>query len=328
MKKHILLWGISIICLLSGCAAGERTPQKTEPDNKEKIILTIGTADSGGTMYPVGQALSEVVGSSDANLMINVSASTGSLNNIQMLMSGDVDLGLVSGEIAVDAAEGYMQFQGGTGDDLRAIGAVYTSLSNWIAPADSGIEYVHDLKGKSICLGPENSTSQMAGWSALQVMDIDDEETQFSFMGLGSGPKSVENGELDATHGFAGVPIKGFQQLADDMDCTILRYTNEEVVEILNNQPGYYAAKIPAGTYKGQEEDVQTFGAKCILCVNRKMDASLVYKLTKILDENREALAGSHSALEALLDEDFPYTDLAIKLHPGAELYWKEHGKK
>ncbi len=55
--------------------------------------------------------------------------------------------------------------------------------------------------------------------------------------------------------------------------------------------------EIPAGTYNGQDENVATFGIKCLLCVSENMSDDLVYEITLILYENRDRLKDLHPAL-------------------------------
>ncbi len=52
--------------------------------------------------------------------------------------------------------------------------------------------------------------------------------------------------------------------------------------------------KIPSGTYKGQDEDIATFGIKALLCVRADLDEDLVYEITSILYENRDRLKDLH----------------------------------
>ena len=47
--------------------------------------LTIGTADSGGSMYPAGSVLADVIRESAPDVRVNISASTGSYQNICLL---------------------------------------------------------------------------------------------------------------------------------------------------------------------------------------------------------------------------------------------------
>lgn len=331
MKLHFLtslslLTTISIF--LGGCSASPFAPsgRSTKTPVSDLTVLTIGTADSGGTMYPVGNAIAQVIGDSDERIKINISASNGSITNIQALQKGDIDLGLVSSDAAFAAVNETGEFAGNPVGDLRIVAAVYSSLSNWIAPSSSGIRYVHDLKGKQIGIGPQDSTTELSARIALEAAGITEENSVLQNCGIGSGTTAIKDGTLDAVHGFAGIPISSLSELAGETPCTVLKYTPEELFSAIRENSFYYQDVIPAGTYKGQEEDIDTFGLKCLLCVSAGMDEDLVYELTSILYENTETLADLHPSLASMSKKGFMYNDLPIALHPGAERFYREMG--
>lgn len=316
--------------LLSGCGANTSSQSATESaltsENNGIRVLTIGTADSGGTMYPVGSAIANVISSYEENIKINLSASNGSLTNVQGLVGGQFDLGLVSGDIAFSAYFGTEEFEDQPVTNLRTIGAVYTSLSNWMAPESENLYYVHELAGRRIAIGPQESSTELAARIALRAAGINDENSTLGNYGLGSGSIEVQRGNMDAVHGFAGIPITGLTALANAVPSRLLKYTPEELRAIIAANSFYYKEVIPAGTYLGQTEDIETFGIKCLLCVTDDMDEELVYAITKILDESRPQLAERHESLLCLNQRDFMCSDLSIPLHPGAERYYIEKG--
>ena len=267
-------------------------------------------------MYPVGSAIAKAL--STDQLRINVGASTGSVMNIQNLADGQVDLALVSGDAAYTASHD----PDGNGSELRAIAAVFTSVSNWVAPVSTGARYVHDLKGLHIGVGPENSTTELAALAAIQALELDGPDTVLENCGLGAGTEQVIAGKLDAIHGFSGIPIQGLTHLTDQVSCRVLAYTQEELDTILGLHSIYTPAVIPAGTYAGQRVDVQTFGVKALLCVDASMDETLVRSLTQALWESREALASEHPAMADMARDTFLYEDLPIPLHKGAEDFY------
>ena len=295
----------------------------TKTDNL--TILTIGTADSGGTMYPVGKAIAQVISDSDKNMSVNISASNGSSANVKALEKGEIDLGLVSGDVAFAACNGIDEFADTPVEGLRVIAAVYPSLSNWMAPTSLGITYVHDLIGRNIGIGPQDSTTELSARIVLDTMDLNSENTTLVNCGLGSGAEKLKDGTLDAIHGFTGIPITSLTDLANEMPVTLLQYTQNELQSIVRENSFYYMDVIPAGTYKGQDSDVNTFGIKCLLCVGDSMDEDLAYELTKILNENTDALMEMHGSLSSMTHKGFSCDDLPIMLHPGAERYYKEH---
>ncbi|MEA4933910.1 MAG: TAXI family TRAP transporter solute-binding subunit [Lawsonibacter sp.] len=290
-------------------------------------VLTIGTADSGGTMYPVGRAIAEALNQYVPTLKLNIGASGGSLANVEALRNGQIDLGLVSGDVAYCAYHGTEEFSGKPLSGLRAIAAVYLSESNWLVQDSlSGVTYVHDLLGKRVAVGPESSTTELSARTALQVVGIDSTNTTLANYGLGSGCTAVEAGELDAVHGMAGIPISAMQKLAATEPCRLLLYTDEELDEILTENDQYVRVTIPAWTYAGQAEDVSSFGVKCLLCVSQDMDEGLVYTLTKTLYQSIPELAERHSAVAEMAQDGFACNDLPIPLHSGAQRYYEEIG--
>ena len=125
-RNKAVLACLTALCLACGGCASQ--PEDISPlDADGLIVLTIGTADTGGTMTPVGTAIAQVL--STDQLKFNISTSTGSFMNIQNLSSGEIDLGLVAGDSAYTAVYG-TEDSAPTNEDLRAVAAVsYTHLT-------------------------------------------------------------------------------------------------------------------------------------------------------------------------------------------------------
>ncbi len=330
-KKPKLLYFIFLIfaAVLSACSGSPQTGQASDNGQKTETplrVLTIGTADSGGTMYPVGSALAELISSREADLEVNVSASNGSPANVRGISEGQFDMALISADVAGAAFSGTEEFNGNPQKNLRAVAAIYSSISNWMSPVSTGLTYVHDLKGHRAAVGPQNSASDLAARMSLLAVGIDEGDVQLVNFGLGSGGEEVKSGKLEAIHGFAGVPISGLTELAQSTPCRLLKYTEKELDEILSANPFYYRTVIPSGTYPGQKEDVETFGIKCLLCVDISMDEELVYNITRILDEARPELSKAHKSMCSLNDREFMYSDIPVPLHPGAKQYYEDTG--
>ena len=120
------------------------------------------------------------------------------------------------------------------------------------------------------------------------------------------------------------MPISGLAKLADAVPCHLLKYTDSELRSIFRSNPFYYMEEIPAGTYNGQDENVATFGIKCLLCVSENMSDDLVYEITSILYENRDRLKDLHPALSYASQTQDCGGDLPIRASSGAERYYAE----
>ena len=309
---------------LAGCGISPGA-ESASASSGELTILTIGTADNGGTMYQAGSAIAQVITQEDNSIKLNVSASTGSNMNVELLTSGEIDLALVSGDVAYAALKGLDEFSAQPAEELRAVAAIYSGVSNWIAPAASPYVYVHDLVGSRLGVGPEGSATELAARVGGEAAQLNDENTTFINCALGD-TNLILQGQVDALHAFTGMPVMSYTALAGELPCRVLLYTPEELDAILADNPIYYPTQIDAGTYPGQEEAVDTFGTKCLLCVSSEMPEERVYQLTQALWNAADRMGEFHPSLAVMAQEGFMCRDLAIPLHPGAEQFYQEAG--
>lgn len=306
-----------------GSGASSSAPQQTP--NRGNVILTFGTGDTGGSLYPAGAALSQVWNNNIQGMKCNTQTSTGSFQNVQDVASGEVDVAVATADVVLNGYSGQGKFESAL-DNVRVIGAVYTSVSSPVALKDSGLEYVHDLLGKRVAVGPAASATENSTLDAFNVMGIDASNTSLENLGLGDGADAVGDGILDAAFGFAGLPIGGQLNLAATKEIVVLDYTQEEIDKILAGNAAYIQSTIPAGTYTGQDKETKTFGVKCLIIVSADMDESLVYDMCKVMNESSADLAAGNVLLSQMTDPSFLCTDMPIPLHDGAVKYFTEAG--
>lgn len=333
MKKVLsLILALAMVFALVAC--GEKQPASDgdassdgDKSARGNVIITFGTADTGGSMYPAGAAVSQVWTNNVQGVKCNTQTSTGSFQNCQDVSTGEVDVAVATSDVVLNAYNGTGKFADiGKLDNLRVIGAVYTSVLSGVALKSSGLTYIHDLLGKRVAVGPAASATENATLAAFAAMDITKDNTSLENLGLGDGADSVGDGILDAAFGFAGLPIGGQLNLAATKEIQVLDMTQEEIDKVLAGNAAYIQTTIPAGTYTGQDNDANTFGVKCLIIVTADMDADLVYDLCKAMNEHTEELAAGNALLKDMTDPSFLCTQMPIPLHDGAQKYYSEQG--
>lgn len=333
MKKVLsLILALAMVFALVAC--GEKQPASDGDASSDgdkpargNVIMTFGTADTGGSMYPAGAAVSQVWTNNVQGVKCNTQTSTGSFQNCQDVSTGEVDVAVATSDVVLNAYNGTGKFADiGKLDNLRVIGAVYTSVLSGVALKSSGLTYIHDLLGKRVAVGPAASATENATLAAFAAMDITKDNTSLENLGLGDGADSVGDGILDAAFGFAGLPIGGQLNLAATKEIQVLDMTQEEIDKVLAGNAAYIQTKIPAGTYTGQDNDANTFGVKCLIIVTADMDADLVYDLCKAMNEHTDELAAGNALLKDMTDPSFLCTQMPIPLHDGAQKYYSEQG--
>ena len=317
MKKVLsLILALAMVFALVAC--GEKQPASDgdassdgDKSARGNVIMTFGTADTGGSMYPAGAAVSQVWTNNVQGVKCNTQTSTGSFQNCQDVSTGEVDVAVATSDVVLNAYNGTGKFADiGKLDNLRVIGAVYTSVLSGVALKSSGLTYIHDLLGKRVAVGPAASATENATLAAFAAMDITKDNTSLENLGLGDGADSVGDGILDAAFGFAGLPIGGQLNLAATKEIQVLDMTQEEIDKVLAGNAAYIQTTIPAGTYTGQDNDANTFGVKCLIIVTADMDADLVYDLCKAMNEHTEELAAGNALLKDMTDPSFLCTHL------------------
>ncbi len=310
----------------AGSAAAE-TPASGGAYTYSGPRLTLSGADSTGQMYAAAATIATTLGNAIEGLDVDATTSSGSNENALNVHNGEVELGMCSGDAAAAAVAGRGKFENvGPCEDIVCIGAVYASMSNWIALKSSGYEFLHDAKGGTFGVGPAASTTEVSALVGLKAAGITEENSKFQNVTLGDGADNVCNGTMTAAAAFSGPPVGAQLNASVTKECVWLGFTDEELDAVIAENPSYSKQVIPAGTYNGQDKDVPTFGVKTLVICNASADEELIYNLAKALHENAEDMIAGNASLAPLGNPSFMCNELPILLHPGAEKYYKEVG--
>ena len=141
-------------------ASGGSSAASESAPARGNVIMTFGTGDTGGSLYPAGAALSQVWTNNVQGVKCNTQTSTGSFQNVQDVANGEVDVAVATADVVLNGYSGAGKFTQAL-DNVRVIGAVYTSVSSGVALKSSGLEYVHDLLGKRVAVGPAASATDL-----------------------------------------------------------------------------------------------------------------------------------------------------------------------
>ena len=107
-------------------------------------------------------------------------------------------------------------------------------------------------------------------------------------------------------------------------DVTLVDVDQEIIDKIAAEKTYYIPYKIPAGTYKGTDKDINTFKIMTEIFVNKDVSEDVVYEFVKQAFENVEEYRNAHTVAEEINPETASRT--SAELHPGAAKYYKEIG--
>jgi uncharacterized protein len=291
---------------------------------RAETFINILTGGTSGVYYPLGVALSQVFTESVPESRPSVQATKASVENLNLLQDGKGEIAFTLGDslalaVAGDADAGFSAPL----DKLRTVAAIYPNFIQIVASEESGIKTLADLKGKRISVGAPKSGTELNARAILAAAGMSYEDLgQVEYLPFAESVELMKNRQLDATLQSAGLGVASIRDLAASVPITVV-----EVPADVVNAAGapYEAATIPAGTYDGQEQDVQTAAVVNYLVTHADVPDDVVYAMTKATFENLDDLAAAHAAAKDMKLETAAQNPPA-PLHPGAERYFKEAG--
>ena len=338
MKKCIAL-GMALIfgfALLAGCGGEEKqaaAPQKAaEPAKPSTTFVTIGTGGITGVYYPTGGAIAKIVNQKKDTYHIRctVESTGGSVFNVNAIMAGDLQFGVVQSDRQYQAMKGLAEWQDkGAQTDLRAVFSIHPESVTLVAAVDAGINTILDLKGKRVNIGNPGSGQRQNAIDALEAVGLDyNTDMHAESIKAAEAPGLLQDGRIDAFFYTVGHPSGAIKEAT--AGARKVRFASITGIDALLEKYPYYAKSvIPAKLYPGAEGggDVETFGVKATFVTSAKVPENVVYAVTKEVFDNFDTFKTLHPAY-AVLTKTGMLEGLSAPIHPGAMKYYKEAGLK
>lgn len=285
---------------------------------------TFVTGPIGGSWYPIGSAMIEVIEKETGETFTQQPG--GGVSNAFAVGGDKAQLGIGTGHVSASAVAGEADFEGRAQKSLRLIATLYPQQYFLVTFADSGIDSVGDLKGKAITTTRRGSSTELMTRRVLDAYGLSyDDLASVNHANVSDGVNQMKDGQTDAMSHLITNPAAHGMELQSVEPIKVVPLSDEAIDELTSQYPGYYRTRIPAGTYESQSEDVPTIGDGAVLITNAAMDEDLVYNITKALYENKDQLAAARSVMKTFTPENGA-ADPSIEFHPGALKYYKEVG--
>ncbi|PIE65124.1 MAG: immunogenic protein [Desulfobacterales bacterium] len=320
MKKVRLV--LTLALFLSGVMVGHGLAA-------DRIFFGIATGGTGGTYYPLGGMLAQMISNSVEidGKKLSATAETGnaSVANATLLGRAGIESAFVAADILDAAYKGEKQFEGKAIKNIRALGALYPEVVQLVVRGDSGINTFADLKGKSVSSGSPGSGQWQLLGDLLEAHGMTRKDIKEDYSSFTQSVEKIKDGNLDASLITAGAPTASVMELANHHSIKIVPLTGDPIAKLLKVQPYYAETDLPANTYKGQTADVPTIAVRAIWATHDQLDEKVAYALVKALYENTETLAKVHVKGKEI-SKDTALESVSIPVHPGADRYYKEKG--
>jgi TRAP transporter TAXI family solute receptor len=323
-----------LICVLVGAAALIFSIPDVQVCSAETTVVTIGTGGITDIYYLTGGAISKIMNkkSKQYYLKVTVQPTGGSVSNVNAVMAGELEFGLVRSDRQYQAWNGIQDWEAkGAQKRLRAICSFFPESIVLVAGDDTAIETFMDLKGKHVNIGNPGSGQRGNSTDAMKACGIDwEKDLRAEGLKADESAKFLQDGRIDAFFYTVGHPNGSIKEATSGRrKVHFVPITGDCIDTLIAKWPFYARASIPVKFYPTvrNKEDVPTFALKATFVTSANTPDDIVYVMAKEIFDNLEEFKGQHPVYDVLSKRNM-LEALTAPIHPGAMRYYKEVGLK
>lgn len=324
MKKFDLTRAAILVSLcfllVMASAASSCTSAVPKPPAAKKQYLVLAAFPSASPFYPLCARIAELINTNVPEVEVSVRETTGSVENLKLVINRTADFGGAENKGWLDAYEGKPPFEQ-PNKNLRVLWIFMATHMHWVVGAESDIYSLHDLTGRKVHPSGKGGTGEIINKLIFGVLGIKPEYFEST---VSEGVDAFKDRRIDAYCYNGTVPTAQVLDIQATRKIRLLSISDADLAKVKAAMPWLSTMVIPANTYKGQTEDVQVVGTLGGFFCRDDLDNGIAYKMTKALIEHMDELAKTHPLLEGF--DPANAAKSSIPLHPGAAKYYQELG--
>lgn len=287
MAKSFSIRRFVVGCALLVFAAcgGEGGPRAT--------FLSVGTGGTGGIYYPLGGALASRLSVADETRQYTAEVTGGSVENVNRVLAGQIDLGFSLAVTAFQAFNGVGDFtQPAPG--LRIVAPLYANVTHILVPGSSTARTLGDLRGKRVSVGSAGSGTEQVSQQLLALHGLTYDDIDPQYLTFSESAAALRDGAIDGAIFSVGYPASAVLEATTTGDVRLMGIDPERVVALREEHPYYSAGIIPAGAYPGVEAEITTVAMMNWLVASETLEDDVVRAVLNVFATDRVSLEQVH----------------------------------
>lgn len=321
LSKIILILAIFFVQSVTIYASDETSQQY----GVEYITVSGGTA---GDYLLVAAKVADII---DREFPISAtSIPGGGATNIIKIQRGEVEFGIGYSVVTHQAYRGLGDFEE-EHTKVRTVMNLWPCFGQAVAPRDSDITSIYDYGKKpyDVWISSVGQGSYVVIKETLKAYDVTPEKiTEIGGTvhqtNMSDAARMMQDRKLDFFMTPSSLPYSQIMEVNRSPGIKFLPIDGEARERLKTYLPGMFDAVIPANTYEGQDEDIQTVGFFHQLICSSDLPDDLVYDITAAIVDRLDEIRGLSAGLATITRENLTQ-NIVVPLHPGAEKYFIEH---
>lgn len=285
--------------------------------------LLIGSTSASSSHYGYFVAVGQLINDNAEGVRASVVETGATMDNIRRMSRNQVDLGLVTTNVAQHAAAGTNEFDGNA-QDLTLLWVYTGAPQNVVMRADAGVTDLAGLDGVRFNPGIKGSATEATTEAVFTTLGLTADYVR------GSTTDVVDMIKDNRLAGYvksgAGNKLDGStMDIATSTDIAILGLSAEQADTLRAKMPDISVVDIPEGAATGVPAySTWSFGVG--VGAPSSMDEETAYQIVKAVMEDTEAQANAMASLKGASLADITLQFGTIPLHPGAARWFEEQG--
>lgn len=309
---------------IASAIAGAALLAASTAQAQDVSFINIATASPAGSFYPSGIAIAQLI-SDELGIRASAQSSAGSLENVDLLRNNEATIAMINNNVAIYSFHGTHDFEGDPFPELRVLAPLFVNVDHILVAKASDIKDITEVAGKRWAFGPPGSGTLLSNLDILDTFGIGPDDTSAEYIAQNDAINALANGLIDGGSVLSGVPFAAVHEALTTSGDSIelLSLTEEQAQQILDHSGWKVPYVIPAGTYPGQDEDIQTVSHLSLIMTTTDLPEDVAYDIVATMFENVDRLREAHSAFQTF-EPDLArerLMALPLEIHDGTKRY-------
>ncbi|WP_339010859.1 TAXI family TRAP transporter solute-binding subunit [Aeromonas popoffii] len=286
--------------------------------------LLIATGGEQGIYHQVAKEFCRLANKSDPELQCKLQVTSGTIENLHQLQSGQIPYALVQSDWLYQASRGLGPYASQPQPELRAMFATHAEPFTIVVRADGDITTLTQLKLAPIDIGLKSSGTRQTALALFNLLGA--KEQDLDLKSVGNLAEALCSKQIDAYGLVMGHPNRIVLDTTKRCAIRFLPIEGETRDQLLKGIKYYQRSQVPARIYPDNLKATPTFAIAATLVTNAATPEAEVYRLTRAMLSQQtsfnEQTYGYANLFHKARNKTGPV--LSIEQHPGAAKYFEE----
>ena len=303
---------MALVLAFSSCSAG-----KGEAATGGSYMLATGKA--GGTYYSFGTCLASVWDKYSQSTT-NITTTSGSVQNIEMLLKGNADFAFVQNDILYYALQGKEMYEENPQRGISVVANLYPEYAQFVVNASTEIKTIPDLVGKTVAVGKYGTATEAAARQILEAYGVTYDMITVKYQTFSEAMDGLNSGSIQAAFAVSSLPSANILEYSQTHEIRFLPISLTQSTAFKRNCPFFSDGMILNDVY-GTENSVSTVCIDVLLICRNNMSSADVLAITQSVFNNTDEVTAGHAKGQEINAVTASET-LVGSIHSGAKQYY------